>query len=84
MEADDPEIAAYLRRFYLESEAFLAEIVRQGQETGIFRRDLDPRVGAWEIIRTALGYTLTLPLGIPLYAEPDYIPKAIECLSTAC
>ena len=46
----------------------------------MFRRNLDPRVGAWELIRTALGYTLTLPLGIPLYEEPDYLTRAVECL----
>jgi hypothetical protein len=32
------------------------------------------------VIRTALGYTLTAPLGIPLYEEPNYIERAIECL----
>jgi len=37
-------------------------------------------VGAWELIRTALGYTLTLPLGVPLYDEADYVPRAIDCL----
>ena len=36
--------------------------------------------GAWELIRTALGYTLTLPLGVPLYGEADHLPRAIECL----
>jgi TetR/AcrR family transcriptional regulator len=79
-ECDDEEIAAFLRSFYLDSEALLAQIISDGQQTGVFRRNLDPRVGAWEIIRTALGYTLTLPLGIPLYQEPGYIPNAIECL----
>ena len=57
---------------------------REGQQSGVFRRSLDPRVGAWELIRTALGYTLTLPLGVPLYAEADYLPRAIECLLHAC
>ena len=33
-----------------------------------------------ELIRTALGYTLTLPLGLPLYSEPDYLARAIECM----
>jgi AcrR family transcriptional regulator len=80
VESDDQEIAAFLRSFYLDSETLLAQIIAEGQQTGVFRRNLDPRVGAWELIRTALGYTLTLPLGIPLYQEPDYIPKAIECL----
>jgi AcrR family transcriptional regulator len=79
-DTDDEEIAAFLRAFYLDSETLLAQIISEGQQTGVFRRNLDPRVGAWEIIRTALGYTLTLPLGIPLYQEPDYIPKAVECL----
>ena len=80
VESEDEEIVALLRSFYLDSEALLAQIIGEGQQTGVFRRSLDPRVGAWELIRTALGYTLTLPLGAPLYAEPDYLPRAIECL----
>jgi hypothetical protein len=58
----------------------LTGIIAEGQQTGVFRRSLDPRVGAWELIRSALGYTLTLPLGIPLDDETDYLPQAIECL----
>jgi len=69
-----------LRGFYLDSEALLAGIIREGQQTGVFRRSLDPRVGAWELIRTALGYTLTLSLAVPLYQETDYYPKAVDCL----
>jgi AcrR family transcriptional regulator len=80
VETDDEEIVALLRAFYLDSEALLARVIAEGQQSGVFRRSLDPRVGAWELIRTALGYTLTLPLGLPLYAEPDYLPRAVECL----
>jgi len=80
VESDDEEIVALLRSFYLDSEALLAQIIAEGQQSGVFRRSLDPRVGAWELIRTALGYTLTLPLGVPLYDEADYLPRAIECL----
>ena len=80
LESDDQEIASLLRAFYLESETLLAQVIGEGQQTGVFRRNLDPRVGAWELIRTALGYTLTLSLGIPLYQEPDYLSRAIECL----
>ena len=79
VETDDPEITAFLRAFYLDSETLLAQIIGAGQQAGVFRRSLDPRVGAWELIRTALGYTLTLPLEIPLYAEEGYVPRAIEC-----
>jgi AcrR family transcriptional regulator len=80
IETDDEEIAAALRSFYLDSEALLAQVISAGQQAGVFRRSLDPRVGAWELIRTALGYTLTMPLRIPLYEESDYLPRAIECL----
>jgi AcrR family transcriptional regulator len=80
IETDDAEIATFLRSFYLDSETVLAEVIREGQKAGVFRRSLDPRVGAWELIRTALGYTLTLSLGIPLYEESDYIPRAVDCL----
>jgi len=80
VEIDDSEIAAFLRDFYLESEAFLARILGECQETGLFRKDLDPRVAAWEFIRTALGYTLTEPLGIPLYQDETYQLKAIDCM----
>jgi AcrR family transcriptional regulator len=80
IETNDGEIAAFLRSFYLDSEMLLAHVISAGQQAGIFRPSLDPRVGAWELIRTALGYTLTLPLGIPLYEEPGYMKRAIECL----
>jgi AcrR family transcriptional regulator len=80
VETDDEEIVACLRSFYLDSETLLAQVISEGQQSGVFRRSLDPRIGAWELIRTALGYTLTLPLGIPLYGEPDYQNRALECL----
>jgi TetR/AcrR family transcriptional regulator len=80
IETDDEAIAASLRAFYLDNEAVLAQIISEGQHTGVFRRNLDPRVGAWEMIRAGLGYSLILPLHIPLYEEPDYLPRAVECL----
>jgi len=64
----------------LDCETLLAQVIAEGQQAGQIRSSLDPRVGAWELIRTALAYTLTLPLGIPLYEEPDYAARAIECL----
>jgi AcrR family transcriptional regulator len=80
VECDEPEIVAFLRTFYLDSETLLAQVITEGQQAGVFRRSLDPRVGAWELIRTALGYTLTLSLDIPLYQEPDYLSRAVDCL----
>lgn len=80
IETNDEEIAMFLRSFYLDSETLLAKVIADGQKTGVFRTELDPRVGAWEFIRCALGYTLTIPLGIPIYQEPGYVKQAVDCL----
>ena len=69
-----------MRDFYLDSEALLAGIITEGQQSGVFRRSLDPRVGAWEIMQTTLGFRLTEPLGVPLYGESDYPARAVDCL----
>src|SRR5262249_15311950 len=61
VESNDEEVREPLRSFYHDAEEFLARVIAEGQQSGVFRRSLDPRVGAWELIRAALGYTLTLP-----------------------
>jgi len=69
-----------VRTYYSEFEALLAQVIGEGQQSGVFRRDLDPRVGAWELIHSALGQTLTAPLGMPLHQEEDYLTRAVDCL----
>jgi AcrR family transcriptional regulator len=80
LEVDDKAIAAFLGALYREAEDFLAGLIRDGQRAGVFRRNLDPRVGAWELIHTALGYALTLPLDLPLYRDADFSAHAVECV----
>jgi AcrR family transcriptional regulator len=60
-------------------EEFLAGLIRQGQQTGVFRRSLPPAVGAWQLIHAALGCALTHPLGLPPHGHGDYAAQAIEC-----
>lgn len=79
-EATVPPVAEPVRQFYVGWEVFLAQVIAEGQQSGVFRRTLDPRLGAWELIRNALGYALTEPVGVPLYQEPDYVPRAVESL----
>lgn len=82
VEVDDLEIGNCLREFYLDTERLLSSIIREGQETGVFRPNIEPRVVAWEFIRNAMAFSLTLPLGVPLYQEENYLPRAIECMMT--
>jgi AcrR family transcriptional regulator len=74
------EVLDLVQAFYLEGETLLAQIIGEGQQSGVFRRSLDPRVGAWQLLQTALGHTLIQPVGVPLQAEPDYLPRAVDCL----
>jgi AcrR family transcriptional regulator len=77
---EEEETRTLVRDYYLECETLLAGIIEEGQQSGVFRRSLDPRIGAWELIRSNLGYSLTEPLGVPLYGEPDYVTRAVDCL----
>lgn len=79
-DAESAEVASALQNFFLEAETMLARIITEGQQSGVFRRSIEPRVGAWELIRSALGFAFVYPIGIPLHTETDYLPRAIECL----
>ncbi len=80
-EGGDAEAEAEaVRAYYADCEALLAQVIGEGQQSGVFRRNLDPRVGAWELIRAALGYTLTDPLGMPLHEDKDYLARSVDCL----
>jgi len=75
----EEEVQGSLRSFALEWEDFLAGLIAKGQQSGFFRRSLDPRVGAWQLMHAALAATLTRPLSIPLHEQTEYTAQAIEC-----
>src|SRR5262249_16738734 len=80
LETDEQAVATLLRAYLLECETFLAGLLIEGQQAGVFRRNLDPRVGAWALLRNSLGHALTAPLELPLDAEAEARSAAIECL----
>jgi AcrR family transcriptional regulator len=75
----DAEILAAAQAAALAWEDFLAGLIAQGQQTGVFRRSMDARVGAWQLMHAALGCLLTQPLGLPLHEQDDYAAQAIQC-----
>lgn len=76
-EINDREIAEMLRQFYCDEAEFFADIIKEGQQAGHFKSDVDPRIAAWSFIRQALAYSLTQPLGIPLYEEADHYDRMV-------
>jgi AcrR family transcriptional regulator len=79
-DCDGKAIAEPLRPFFVDCETFLMGILTEGQQSGVFRRSLDPRVGAWHILYAGLGVSATRPLGPALHDEPDALPRDVECL----
>lgn len=79
IDTQDEEVITYLRGFFGDCEMFLAQVIGEGQQAGVCRRSLDPRVGAWQLIHNVLGHALTQPLHLPLHQD-DYLPRAAECL----
>jgi AcrR family transcriptional regulator len=80
MTEGDAEVQAVVRAGALEWEGFLAGVIAQGQQSGVFRRSLDPRVGAWQLIHAGLGGLLTAPLAVPLHEQAAYAAQAIGCV----
>jgi AcrR family transcriptional regulator len=76
----DGEEVALLRELLLEAESALARVIVEGQQSGVFRRSLDPRVGAWELLRGALGHALAAPVAAPLFAESGFLARSVDCL----
>jgi TetR/AcrR family transcriptional regulator, transcriptional repressor for nem operon len=75
VEPVEEEIAASLQGLADEAVAWLANVVRQGQQNGLVRRSLDPAAAAWHLIATALGAVAVTALRAPL----DSLPQALDC-----
>jgi AcrR family transcriptional regulator len=79
VEQPDDEIATALQGLADEAVTWLANLMRQGQQSGLLRRSLDPAVGAWHLLYTALGLLAAAPLNHAVRARLDYLSPAIDC-----
>jgi len=74
--ARDRRVQAVLREHYLQIEEFFVSIVREGQASGVFRKDMDPQVPAWELINLGIGYAMVV-LNLSKF-ERFSVPDAVE------
>ncbi len=58
----------------------LATLIQAGQAEGVFRRTLDPRHTAWELLRSLFGLALLDGLEPAPITDPDHPPTALECM----
>ena len=79
-ECESEAALAPLRSFLMDCETFLAGIISEGQQAGVFRRSPDPRDGAWLLLHAALGQAATRPLRLAPLGEADSLSRAVEGL----
>jgi AcrR family transcriptional regulator len=74
----DRKVVAVMKEHYGQIEKFFVDIIKTGQESGIFRPQLDPKGPAWQLIMTGIGYAMiALNLQPP---ERGLIQNSIESI----
>ena len=74
----DPKVLKVMREHYQQIEDFFVGVVTEGQISGIFRRDMDPRVPAWQLINIGIGHAM-VSLNLSQFDQP-LIAQGIEFL----
>jgi AcrR family transcriptional regulator len=54
----DRKVLNMMREHYTQIERFFSTIIIEGQSAGEFRNDLDPKIPAWQLINTGIGYAM--------------------------
>jgi AcrR family transcriptional regulator len=52
----DKKVLAVMKEHYLQIERFFSKVLSEGQKTGVFRKQIQPRGAAWQLIITGIGY----------------------------
>jgi AcrR family transcriptional regulator len=52
----DKKVLAVMKEHYLQIEKFFARIISDGQKSGAFRKNVQPRAAGWQLIMTGIGY----------------------------
>jgi AcrR family transcriptional regulator len=54
----DRKVLSVMKEHYSEIEKFFCKIVEDGQKAGEFKKDLDSKVPAWQLINVGIGYAM--------------------------
>ena len=52
----DKKVLAVMKKHYTQIEKFFTRVVQEGQRTGVFRKNMQPRSAAWTLIISGIGY----------------------------
>lgn len=54
----EKKVQAVIKDHYDQFEKFFVSVIKKGQDRGVFRKDVDPVMPAWQLINMGLGYAL--------------------------
>lgn len=52
----DRKVQTVMREHYTQIEKFFCKVVQDGQKSGVFRKDMQAKMAAWQLILTGIGY----------------------------
>jgi AcrR family transcriptional regulator len=52
----DKKVLAVMKEHYVQIERFFVKVIQDGQKSGVFRKNMQPRAAAWTLIISGIGY----------------------------
>src|SRR2546421_3996979 len=74
----DKKVLAVMKEHYIQIEKFFSKVIAEGQKGGIFRKNIQPRGAAWQLIITGIGYGM-IALNLTQLERP-MVDTAIESI----
>ena len=52
----DRQVVKVMQEHYVQIERFFVKVIQDGQKSGVFRKNMQPRAAAWTLIISGIGY----------------------------
>jgi AcrR family transcriptional regulator len=73
----DKHVLKVMHEHYVQIEKFFVEIITRGQKAGLVRKDMDPRLPAWQLIYLGIGIAM-ISLNLPTLYQGQPFAEGIE------
>ena len=75
----DKQVLKVMHEHYAQIEEFFVGIIGRGQKAGLVRRDMDPRLPAWQLIYLGIGIAM-ISLNLPGLYQGQPVAEGIEMI----
>ena len=75
----DKQVLKVMHEHYVQIEDFFAAVFARGQKAGLIRKDMDPRLPAWQLIYTGIGFAM-ISLNLPSLYEALPLGEGVEMI----